>query len=175
MDEPLIALEPGERLLWSGRPQQVRPTRLEWFRLVFGSVMVSGLAVAAGLPVPDGGFPVLTVLLTTIGLTAVGGPVHWRLRTTRRAVYAVTDQRVVVADGVSGRIRAEEYLSELEPPVAGFGPDGAGTLSFTRRDATVNVLGVPVPVRGAAGPVQLFGVPDPHRLGELVEREQAAD
>ncbi|WP_410616015.1 hypothetical protein [Amycolatopsis sp. lyj-109] len=175
MDEPLIALEPGERLLWSGRPQRVAPTRFEWYRIAFGSVMVSGFAIAAGLPVPDGGFPVATVVVAVIGLAVVAGPVLWRLRRTRRAVYAVTDQRVVVADRGSGRTRTSEYLSNLDRPVVWPGRHFTGTVSFVRRDATTNVLGVSVPVRGAGGPIELFAVLEAERVRELVVREQAAD
>ncbi|MEU4246382.1 hypothetical protein AB0F15_03130 [Amycolatopsis sp. NPDC026612] len=174
MAEPIIVLEPGERLLWSGLPQRIALTGLEWFRLVFGSVMVAGFAAAAGLPVPDGEFPVVTVVLAVIGLAVVGGPVLWRLRTTRRAVYAVTDQRVVVADRVSGRTRRSEYLSDLEPPFVGLGQDGAGTLTLTRRDASTNLLGVSVPVRGAPAPIELF-VPEADGLCALIVQAQTAD
>ncbi len=174
MDEPIIALEPGERLLWSGRPQRVFPTGLEWFRIVAGSVVVAGFAAAAGLPVPDGGFPVVIAVMAAIGLAVVGAPVLWRLRRTRRAVYAVTDQRIVVADCVSGHTRTSEYLSELEAPAVQHGRDGAGTLTFTRRDAFMNVLGVPVPVRNGAAPIELF-VPDVDELWTLIVEAQIAD
>jgi hypothetical protein len=168
VDEPLIGLEPGERLLWSGRPQRIAPTGLEWYRIVIGSVMVSGFAAAIGLPAP-----VPAVVLATIGLTVVWGPVLWRLRTTRRAVYAVTDQRVVVADRVSGRTRAYEYLSELELPVVRRGKDGSGMLTLTRQDASVNVLGVSVPKRHQPAPIELHAVPDVDGLRELIVQEQA--
>ncbi|WP_410670704.1 hypothetical protein [Amycolatopsis sp. cmx-4-68] len=168
MNEPLIALEPGERLLWSGRPQRSAPTGLEWYRIVFGSVMVSGFAAALGLPAP-----VAAAILGTVGLAVVWGPVLWRLRTTRREVYAVTDQRVVVADRVSGRTRAYEYLSELEPPVVRRGEDGTGMLTLTRQDASVSVFGYSVPKRHQPPPIELHAVPDVDGLRELIVREQA--
>ncbi|MFF1609339.1 hypothetical protein ACFVYA_16275 [Amycolatopsis sp. NPDC058278] len=167
MDEPLIALEPGERLLWSGRPRRIAPTGLEWYRIVFGSVMVSGVAAAIGLSAPG-----VAVTLGIAGLAVVWGPVLWRLRTTRREVYAVTDQRVVVADRVSGRTRAYEYLSELEPPVVRRDQDGGGRLTLTRRDASVNLLGYSMAKRGQPAPIELFDVPDVDGLGALIVRAQ---
>ncbi|QKV78540.1 hypothetical protein [Amycolatopsis sp. Hca4] len=170
MDEPLIALEPGERLLWSGRPRRVAPTGLEWYRVGFGSVMVSGFAAAIGLPAPA---PAVT--LGSLGLAVVWGPVLWRLRTTRREVYAVTDQRVVVADRVSGRTRAYEYLSALEPPVVRRDQDGSGRLTLARRDASVHLLGHSVPKRRQPAPIELFDVPDVDGVRDLIVQEQAAD
>ncbi len=170
MDEPLIALEPGERLLWSGRPGRIAPTGLEWYRIVFGSIMVSGFAAAIGLPAPAA-----AITLGIVGLAIVWGPVVWRLRTTRRAVYVVTDQRVVVADRVKGHTRVCEYLSELEPPVVRRDQDGGGRLTFTRRDASVNLLGYSVPKRGQPAPIELFAVPDVDGLRDLIVQEQAAD
>ncbi|KDN23154.1 hypothetical protein [Amycolatopsis rifamycinica] len=175
MDEPIIALEPGERLLWSGRPRRVTPTGLEWYRIVFGAVMVSGLAVAIGLPVTGGVVPVPLVVVAAVGLAIVVGPVLWRLRTTRHAVYAVTDQRVVVADSVSGRTRAYEYLENLELPVVRRGRNGIGTLTFTRLDASVHVFGYAVPKRHQPAPIEMFAVPDADGLRELIVREQGAD
>ncbi|MDS0131909.1 MULTISPECIES: hypothetical protein [unclassified Amycolatopsis] len=169
MDEPLIALEPGERLLWSGRPRRIAPTGLEWYRLVFGSVMVSGFAVAIGLPAPGA-----AVTFGSIGLAIVWAPVLWRLRTTRRAVYAVTDQRVVVADRVSGRIRTCEYLSDLESPVVRRDQDGGGRLTLTRRDGSVYLLGYSLPKKGQPAPIELFDVPDVDGLRDLIVHEQAA-
>ncbi|EOD65087.1 hypothetical protein [Amycolatopsis vancoresmycina] len=170
MEEPIIVLLPGERLLWSGRSRRVVPTGREWFRMALGSLLVAG-PVAAGLSDPAGGFPVVAAVFAAFGLAIAWGPVLWRLRTTRRAVYTVTDQRVLVADRVSGRTR-EEYLSDLEPPILDPGQDGTGTLTLRRLDASVNVFGVPVPVRNGSVPIELFTVPDAARLCRLIEEEQ---
>ncbi|MEV4055462.1 hypothetical protein AB0J55_30020 [Amycolatopsis sp. NPDC049688] len=172
MEEPIIVLLPGEHLLWSGRSRRVVPTGGEWFRVVLGPLLVAG-PVAAALSDSVGGLPVV-VVLAAFGLAIAWGPVVWRLRTRRRAVYAVTDQRVVVADRVSGRTR-EEYLSDLEPPILDPGQDGTGTVTLKRLDASVNVFGVPVPSRNGAPAIELFTVPDAARLCRLIEEEQAWD
>ena len=170
MDEPLIALEPGERLLWSGRPRRIAPTGLEWYRIVFGSIMVSGFGAAIWVSSPGA-----AVTFGSIGLAIVAGPVLWRLRRTRREVYAVTDQRVVVADRVSGRTRACEYLSDLESPVVRRDQGGSGRLTLTRRDGSVYLLGYSMPKKGEPAPIELFDVPDVDGLRDLIVLEQAAD
>ncbi|WP_143264001.1 hypothetical protein [Amycolatopsis kentuckyensis] len=170
MKEPLIALEPGERLLWSGRPRRIAPTGLEWFRIVFGSFMVSAFAAAIGVSSLGA-----AVTFGIIGLAIVWGPVLWRLRRTRREVYAVTDQRVVVADRVSGHTRACEYLGDLESPVVRRDEDGGGRLTLTRRHGSVYLLGYSLPKQGEPAPIELFDVPDVDGLRDLIVQEQAAD
>ncbi|MET8849423.1 hypothetical protein [Amycolatopsis sp. NPDC004625] len=171
MEEPIVVLLPGERLLWSGRSRRVAPVGREWFRLAVGAILVSG-PLAAGLPEPDGGFPVMAVVVAVFGLVLAWGPVLWRLRSTRRAVYAVTDRRVLVADRVSGRTR-EEYLIDLERPVLRPGQDGTGTLTLKRWDASANFFRAPVGSRKEWLPIELFTVPDAARLCGLIEAEQA--
>jgi len=170
VDEPLIALEPGERLLWSGRPRRIAPTGLEWYRIAFGSIMVSALALPIGASSLGA-----AVTFGSIGLAVVWGPVLWGLHKTRREVYAVTDQRVVVADRVSGDTRVSEYLSDLESPVVRREQGGGGRLTLTRRDASVYLLGYSMPKRGGPAPIELFDVPDVDGLRELIVQEQAAD
>ncbi|MEU8634443.1 hypothetical protein AB0C38_19865 [Amycolatopsis sp. NPDC048633] len=171
MDEPLIVLLPGERLLWSGRPRRVVPTGLEWFRLAFGSVLVAVFAVV--LPVWDGRISFMGVVIVTFGLAFVCAPVVVRLWTTRRAVYAVTDQRVVVADRATGRILTWGDLRL--PTVTPLGRDGLGTLTFPVRGGSVDVLGYSVPKRHQPAPIELFAVPDAEGLRELIVQEQAED
>ncbi|WP_284744190.1 hypothetical protein [Amycolatopsis sp. RTGN1] len=173
MDVPLIVLEPGERLLWSGRPQRVVPTGLEWYRLVFGSILVSVVFAALGLPFPDGRVPVMFVVSVTVGLAFVWVPVIVRLRATRRSVYAVTDQRVVVADRVSGRIRT--WTDLVLPTVTPIGHDGLGNLTFPVPGGSADVFGSAVPVKGAPAPIEMFAVPDARGLRDLIVQEQAED
>jgi hypothetical protein len=173
VDVPLIVLSPGERLLWSGRPQRIVPTGLEWYRLVFGSILVSVLFAALGLPFPDGRVPVMFVVLVTVGFAAVWVPVILRLRATRRAVYAVTDQRVVVADRVSGRIRT--WTDLVPPTVTPIGHDGLGNLTFPVPGGSADIFGYAVPVKGAPAPIELFAVPEAEQLRELIVQERAGD
>ncbi|MEU0796793.1 hypothetical protein ABZ342_42600 [Amycolatopsis sp. NPDC005961] len=163
MDEPIIVLEPGEWLLWSGRPQRVVPTGLEWFRLVFGTVPA---AVFAVVTFPGG------LTLVVLALAAVWGPVLWRLWTTHRAVYAVTDQRVVVADRVSGYTRT---WMDLTTPVTSPGRGGLGKLTFHPPVVTVDIFGFGLPSRNQQRPIVLFAVPDAGGLRDLIVQAQDAD
>jgi hypothetical protein len=161
--EPIIVLEPGERLLWSGRPHRVVPTGFEWFRLVFGTVLVVGAAVV---------LPGAVVLVAPVS-ALLSGPVLWRLWTTRRAVYAVTDQRVVAADRVSGHTRRWADLSI--PAITSLGADGFGTLTFHPPYATVDILGFGLPKQNQPPPIALFAVPDAEGLRELIAQVRAED
>lgn len=157
MDEPIVVLLPGERLLWSGRPRRVVLTGPEWLRLGFGAVLV---AVFAAVTFP-GGLPIVVV-----ALAFVWGPVFWRLWTTRRAVYAVTDQRVVVADRISGYIR--KWMDLTTPAVTSLRGDGLGTLTFHPLSETVDILGFGMPKRHQPRPIALFAVPEAEGLRELI-------
>ncbi|WP_410587881.1 hypothetical protein [Amycolatopsis sp. lyj-23] len=167
MGEPSIVLEPGERLLWSGRPLRIALTGLEWYRVAFGAVLVVVVFAAHGMPFANGPVPLFDVAFVLCGLAVTWVPVGRRVWVTRRAVYAVTDERIVVADRGTGRTRASEYRSALAPPVVRIGRDGTATLSFTRRDAPGAALGVPMRRRRPA--IRLFAVPAVEELRELTE------
>ncbi|SEF26450.1 hypothetical protein SAMN05421837_103322 [Amycolatopsis pretoriensis] len=162
MGEPIIVLEPGERLLWSGRPRRVVPTGWEWCRLGFGSVLVSVVFAALGATF---------LFLATLGFAVVWGPVLWRLWTTHRAVYAVTDQRVVVADRVSGHTR--KWMDLTTPAVTSLRRDGLGTLTFHPLVETIDVLGFGLPKKNQPLPIVLSAVPDAEGVRELIAHAQA--
>ncbi|MGW3958448.1 hypothetical protein ACWED2_01415 [Amycolatopsis sp. NPDC005003] len=175
MYEPFIALLPGEGLLWSGRPQRVAPTGIEWFLPAAGTV-------AAGLfawlePVPDQEFPFVNLIVAVLTLAGVWGRVLTRMWVAGRTVYAVTDQRALIADRVSGRILGAADLGPHPPSVTWLGRAGLGTLTFGEPDLVVEILGYSVPVRflGSRSPVKFVAVAEPERLRELVEAAQAAD
>jgi hypothetical protein len=96
-----------------------------------------------------------------------------RLWATRRAVYAVTDQRVVVADRASGRTRAWADVGALPPTVTRLGHDGLGTLTFATPGGSVDILGHSVPVRHRLPPIELVAVPEAEGLRDLIVEEQA--
>jgi hypothetical protein len=163
VEEPIIALQPGERLLWSGRPRRVVPVGWEWCRLVIGSILVAVVISVTGLRV----LPVL------VWFVAVSGPVLVRLWTTHRAVYAVTDQRVVVADRISGRTR--KWMDSTTPAVTSLRGDGVGTLTFHPLFETVDILGFGLPKQNQPRPIALFAVPDADQVRTLIVRALVAD
>ena len=163
MEEPIIVVQPGELLLWSGRPQRVVPVGWEWCRLVVGSFLVAVIISFAGLYV-------LPVLAWSV---VVCGPVAFRLRTTYRAVYAVTDQRVVVADRISGHTR--KWMDVTTPAVSSLRGDGVGTLTFHPLFETVDILGFGLPKQNQQRPIALFAVPDARQVQALIVQALIAD
>lgn len=132
MDLSKDSLLPGERVLWSGRPQRAVLRGADWYRLAFGLVWTS---LTVGITLSGGRFAIFGTIFLLFGLSVSCGPViarHWILR---RAAYAVTDRRIVVTDYVSGRIRTSAYLKAMPPPLTRVGRHGIGTVSFGERAA----------------------------------------
>jgi len=173
VDVPSIVLSPGERLLWSGRPQRIAPVGLEWFRPVFGSLLVAGSAAVVPLLFP--GYPfAFVVVLVAVGLAGCWWPVLARPWVLGRAVYTVTDRRVVVADRVSGRIRKQAELGMVPPTVTWLGRDGLGTLGFATSNLELDVSGYLVGRLRERDAIRLVAVPEPERIHDLVVAAQDA-
>ncbi|MDQ7804947.1 PH domain-containing protein [Amycolatopsis sp. A133] len=177
MDVPMKVLLPGEQLLWSGRPQRIAPRGLDWYSLAFGVVWVSVIA-ASGIGFGrEGRTFYIGAAFAVFGLATAWGPVIGRLWALRRAVYAVTDQRVVVADGVSGRTRASAYLRALPPPVTQPREDGVGTVTFGEAGGLLSLFGGAQATAGSKSsqvPIVLVAVPEAERVRDLIARGQAA-
>jgi hypothetical protein len=136
-------LEPGEVILWEGRPRPGRfvvralPTALfglPWtvFSLVWTVLasipLLSGEAFHSGLAAAIC-FPLFGVPFVLIGFALLGAPL-WEAARARRTRYLVTDRRVVLLElGRSVRsLRAAELGSLEWRPRA----DGSGDLVLTR-------------------------------------------
>jgi hypothetical protein len=173
--EPFIALLPGERLVWSGRPQRVAPTGIEWFLPAAGTVAAGLFALVE--PIPDREFPFVNVIVAVLTFAGAWGVVLTRMWAARRSVYAVTDQRVLVADRVSGRILTAADLGAYPPSVTWLGRGGLATLTFTDPDLVLDILGYSLPVRfqGRRSPIKFVAVAEPERIRELIEAAQTAD
>ncbi|WP_372664135.1 PH domain-containing protein [Amycolatopsis kentuckyensis] len=162
MDLPGNVLQPGERLLWSGRPQRFALEAPDWLRVALGLLW---LALAFGVPWLGGaGISIVPLVVGPLGLLVAWGGVAVRLRTRRRSAYAVTDRRIVVADRRSGAVIASERLSRLPAPSAKVGRDGLG-------DVTFGTGGPKAP--NPASP-RLLGVPDAERVRDLIAAAQTA-
>lgn len=96
-------LRPGERLLWSGRPDPgVWFTSADAFLIPFG-VMWGGFAIFWETSVTSGGGPVFGMIWGTpfvaIGLYIVFGHFFYKRYRKQRTCYGITDQRALVAVG----------------------------------------------------------------------------
>lgn len=120
-----IALGPGEQLLWSGSPHQVRPGgRGNRAALLAG---VALLATAIALMVSGVGYWVLPLI---VGIAMVWTALRRRSE-VRTSEYFLTNRRIVVQATVAGSDQELVYpLEELSPPVLTEHADGTGTLTF---------------------------------------------
>jgi hypothetical protein len=133
VDTP-IDLLPGEQLLWQG--ESVRH-RLFWppdaFLIPF-SLFWCGFAVFWEAQVLRGDtpllFPIFGGCFVAMGVYFVVGRFVARAISSRRTRYAVTDRRLVVTGGLTGRRTQSAYLKDLPPPILTERDDRSGTLAF---------------------------------------------
>lgn len=174
MEVPRNVLQPGEQLLWSGRPQRIAPRGLDWYHLAAGVVWVSLVGASALVFGRASQTYYIGAVFAFGGLAIAWGPVFARLWAMRRTVYAVTDRRVVVADGVSGRTRASAYLGALPPPATRPRLDGVGTVTFGEADGLLSVFAAQLKQKSPQATIALVAVPDAERVRDLIARGQAA-
>ena len=167
-------LEPGEEILWQGRPDaEIRWSDLRPQKLVFG-LFYAGFAVfwmvAAGGMVwggPMGGgpfalFPLFGIPFLLIGLNIMGGHVIWDAYKRGRTWYTLTDRRAFAATAVLGikRLRAvrieEATPAEMTadvPPSLRIGPRVGEMVVFEHapgaRDAFRHLRGIQARLRRA--------------------------
>lgn len=128
-------LLPGEQLLWQGEPVRHRlfwppdlfliPFSLLWCAFaVFWEAGVAGGEGAPGFFLIWGGF------FIAMGLYFVAGRFVIRAIASRRTHYTVTDRRLIVTGGWTGRRVETLYLKDLPPPILTERDDRSGTLAF---------------------------------------------
>jgi hypothetical protein len=127
-------LDPGEKLLWMGRPiQGIVFTLLDWYFIPF-SVVWLGVALIISLanlkktaaPVDA----VMSVLFIGIGIYWLIGRFFVDSFYRARLVYGVTDRRAIIASGVFRRSVQSIDLSSLSGLKLEERGDGSGTISF---------------------------------------------
>jgi hypothetical protein len=129
-----VNLLPGERIVWSGRPERYRLFRPADAYLIPFSVLWGGFAIfweSSALTMGAPGFFALWgVPFVAIGLYLIFFRFVVRARSLRMARYLVTNSRVIVSGGFTGQNRAETWLTRLDPPIVKERPDGSGDLAF---------------------------------------------
>lgn len=174
------ALSPGESLLWAERPGLPQFRGMPVIPALFVTTMtaLSGVSLAAMLGLLEGPTINPLVLLTALCLApaVLGGFIvldlarrivgwvgsRWRLA---RTIYAVTDQRAIVAlsGSASGELQLFSFLPGMIDDTSRFEyPDGSGDVYFEG-------LG-----RMARGPVGFFHIRAVRRVERLV-RETLID
>ena len=168
MDVPANVLLPGERLLWSGRPQRLVLARFDWYQFAFG--LLWAIATIVHPVVRPEPLSFFEWAFGVGGVAFVWVPLVVRLRGRRGVEYVVTDRRIVLADRFSGRTRASAYLGTLPPPVARIRRDGSGTIFFSASSRG------PLTFLPSSGPLLLTGlvaVPEAGRVRDLIAWAQA--
>lgn len=107
-------IQPGEKLLWIGRPDPARVGRQSLPMLLFGIpwtlFSLFWMAGASGMLFHGGGppgpfnylFPLFGLPFVGVGIGLLTSP-YWAARKARTQVYAVTDRRAMIISGTASR------------------------------------------------------------------------
>ena len=127
-------LESGEKILWSGKPVFSRYMRSgPWYLIPF-SIMWCGFAIFWEAGVLASGGPLFADLwgipFVLIGLYMVFGRYYVLARQARKALYVVTDRRVLIVGSAFRTRIIEMRLGSLPPVLVDQDLSGIGTITF---------------------------------------------
>lgn len=170
-------LDPGERILWQGRPDgRVDFTRGSLRQAAFGlPFLVFGLTwmtmtwqVVRDAPLPGILFPMIGLFITLSGLWQTIGTFLWDAYLRRHTWYTLTDRRAFVATQVMGRRTLRDWPVDAETLLD---YDGAlpGTIWFAEAGARDRRFGR----RGRVGFEMLPDARAVHGLMRKVQRREA--
>ena len=133
-DELSSYLDPGEKLLWAGRPAQgIVFTPLDWYFIPF-SVIWFGIVLyifwQGATTNPEPMSAVGSVLFVGIGIYLLVGRFFADAFYRSRLVYGVTDRRAIIASGILQRSLQSIDLSSLSGLKREDRTDGSGTIFF---------------------------------------------
>jgi hypothetical protein len=131
-DELSSYLDPGEKLLWAGRPVQgIVLTPLDWYFIPFSVVWFGTVlyifwqgATKTSEPMSS----VVSVLFVGIGIYLLVGRFFADAFYRSRLVYGVTDRRAIIASGILQRSVQSIDLSSLSGLKREDRADGSGTI-----------------------------------------------
>ena len=122
-------LEPGEEILWQGRPDaaprwgDLKPRRV-LFGLFYAGFALFWMAMAGGMVWggPMGGgpfalFPLFGIPFLIVGLNVMGGHVIWDAFRRARTWYTVSDRRAFVATNLFGLKRLKGVRVNADTPM----------------------------------------------------------
>jgi hypothetical protein len=91
-------LDPGERILWQGRPDgRIVIRGVEWILVAFGAVF-AGIALAYMIGMAEAGGPwPFGLIHFAAGVAVAAGPPLWSAYRRRRTWYTLTDRRAFIA------------------------------------------------------------------------------
>lgn len=118
-------LDPGERVLWQGRPDgrfnlsgmNLRRAAFGFAIMAFAAFWTSGALSTAPSGLPRVILSLAGLFLLGLGLRHAGGHLIWDSYRRRRTWYTLTDRRAMIATQLAGRKRLESYPIEPETAV----------------------------------------------------------
>lgn len=127
-------MEPGERLLWDGRPDPVRMMIPAVPMFLFGLFWTAGTGsfYFRGPTTTDWVFALFPIPFILVGLGMLASPLGAYLK-GRRTYYAITDRQVLIL--TEGRTRKVQSFRERDITniVRTERADGSGNLTFSQR------------------------------------------
>ena len=163
-------LQPGERILWHGKPDPWAAAREQLFMLLFMTVWTGGVlfgfwnVVFGAKANPNAPLPALLVL----GLMIVFGTRAWVKALTAltdcwRTAYAVTDRRILITAGEDTKSFTAAALGDLSRT----GNEQQGSLIFGAGSLGAGYGRRPFGFGYGFG---LYGIPDPAGVEALIYR-----
>ena len=175
----------GERILWSGKPKQGLALSARDAFLIPFSLMWGGFAIFWNVSVwtfpksgngPDLFFKLWGLPFLIIGIYLIFGRFLHDAALRKRLVYAVTDQRIVVArSSNSAKFRSLD-IGRLPRLDLSEHSDGTGTIEFESNpiftSSGMNGFGLWVPSLSSV--VQFFRVENPRHVYEIIRNQSRA-
>jgi len=173
-----VRLEPGERILWQGRPlaSALRRHLLKgrWLAAYFALLLGWKLALIVALRGlrPQEVFDTGVLLAQGAALVGILAYLAWAL--ARSTTYTVTTLRIVIRHGIALQGTVDIPMRALRSVAVRIHPDGTGDVALTVRDgAGVGLSKLWPHVRGLnlSAPVPMLrGLPDAAVLGTQLAR-----
>lgn len=127
-------LNPGERIIWSGQPQQGLMLRPSDIFLIPFSLLWGGFAIFWEFGVISSGAPFFFTLwgvpFVLIGLYIMVGRFFFDREQRKKTYYALTNERVIIISGVFNQNTRTLYLKKLPEINISTKGDGKGTITF---------------------------------------------
>jgi len=127
-------LNPGERIVWSGQPQQgllLRPSDI--FMIPF-SIMWGGFAIFWEFSATSGGAPSFFMLwgipFVLVGLYMIFGRFFFDSMQRKKTYYALTNERVIIISGVFNQSTKTLDIKKIPEINISTKGNGSGTITF---------------------------------------------
>ncbi|MGR5361741.1 PH domain-containing protein [Vibrio barjaei] len=134
------ALEPREKLIWSGQPKQGIVFRRTDLFLVPFSLFWCGFAIFWEFTAFNSGASVFFLLFggvfVVIGLNFVLGRFFWDSSQRKKTFYGITNERIIIVDGFVQRNITSLNIHALPEVSLSERSDGLGTILLGSQSAT---------------------------------------